>query len=63
MLMGGVAVADQVELPIQQDGPVDQAEKLDPFLVAIPLLAQAKDFAVGHVWSKTAARERRQDCD
>ena len=52
MLMGGVVVADQVELPIQPDGPVDQTEKLDPFLVAIPLLAQAKDFAVGQVWGQ-----------
>jgi hypothetical protein len=53
MLMAGVVVADQVELPIQRDGPVDQTEKLDAFLVAIPLLTQAKDFAVGHVWEQS----------
>jgi hypothetical protein len=39
MLVGGVVVADQVELPIQRDGPVDQTEKLDLLLVAILLLA------------------------
>jgi hypothetical protein len=37
-----------VELPIQ-DGLVDQTEKLEPFLVAMPFLAQAKDFAVGRI--------------
>jgi hypothetical protein len=45
VLVSGVVVADRVELPIQ-DGLVDQTEKLEPFLVAMPFLAQAKDFAV-----------------
>ena len=49
VLVSGVVVADQVELPIQRDGLVDQTKKLEPFLVAMPLLAQAKDFAVGCV--------------
>ena len=35
MLVGGVVVADQVELPIQRDGLVDQTEKVEPFLVAM----------------------------
>ena len=39
VLGSGVVVADQVELPIQRDGPVDQTEKLEPFLLAMPLLA------------------------
>src|SRR5271169_3753065 len=47
--MGGIVIADQVKLSIRRDGLVDQAEKLEPFLVAMPLLAQAKDFAVGRI--------------
>ena len=47
--MGGVVIADQVKLPVGRDGLVDQAEKLEPFLVAMPLLAQAKDSAVGRI--------------
>jgi hypothetical protein len=38
MLVGGVVVADQVGLPIQWDGPVDQTVKLYLLLVAILLL-------------------------
>ena len=49
VLMRGVVVPDQVELPIQGDGLVDQEEKLEPFLMAMPLLAQAEDFAVGRL--------------
>src|SRR2546426_8993152 len=49
VLMGGVVIADQVQLPVGWDGLVDQAEKLEPFLVPMPLLAQAKDLAVGCV--------------
>ena len=47
--MGGVVIADQVQLPVGRDGLVDQAEKLEPLLMAMPLLAQAKDLAVGRV--------------
>ena len=47
VLMGGVVITDQVELPVGRDGLVDQAEKLEPLLVPMALLAQAKDFAVG----------------
>jgi len=49
MLMGGIVIANQVKLPIRQDGVVDQAEKLEPLLVPMTLLAQAKDFAVGRI--------------
>src|SRR6266566_6093969 len=49
VLMGGVIIADQVKLPVGRDGLVDQAEKLEPFLVPMPLLAQAKDLAIGRV--------------
>jgi len=47
--MGGVVIADQVKLPVGRDGLVDEAEKLEPLLVAMPLLAQAKDLAVGRI--------------
>src|SRR5208283_281035 len=49
VLMGGVVIADQVELSVGRDGLVDQAEKLEPFLMAMPLLAQPKDFTVGRI--------------
>ena len=51
VLMGGVVIADQVKLPVGRDGLVDEAEKLEPLLVAMPLLAQAKDLAVGGIQS------------
>ena len=38
-----------MKLPVGRNELVDQAEKLEPFLVAMPLLAQAKDFAVGRI--------------
>ena len=47
VLMGGVVIADQVQLPVGRDGLVDQAEKLEPLLVPMPLLAKAKDLAIG----------------
>jgi hypothetical protein len=47
--MGGIVIANQVKLPIRQDDVVDQAEKLEPLLVPMTLLAQAKDFAVGRI--------------
>src|SRR5438046_1206022 len=49
MFMGGVVVADQVELTIGWNGLLDQAEKPEPFLMSMALLAQAKDFAVGGI--------------
>jgi hypothetical protein len=47
--MGGIVIANQVKLPIRQDGLVDQAEKLEPVLVPVTLLAQAEDLAVGRI--------------
>ena len=49
MFMGGVVIADQVQLPVGGDGLVDEAEKLEPLLVPMALLAQAKDLAVGRI--------------
>ena len=42
VFMGGVVIADQVQLPVGGDGLVDQAEELEPFLMAMPLLARPK---------------------
>ena len=47
--MGGIVIADQVQLPVGGDGLVDEAEKLEPLLVPMALLAQAKDLAVGRI--------------
>src|SRR5208282_6593824 len=49
VLMGGVVIADQVKLAVERNGLVDQTEKLEPFLMAMPLLAQAEDLAVGRI--------------
>jgi hypothetical protein len=52
VFMGGIVVADQVDLFFLGDGLVDQAEKLQPLLVPMPLLAEAEDLAVKGVQSR-----------
>jgi hypothetical protein len=47
--MGGIVIADQVKRSIGRGGLVDQTEKLEPLLVAMPFLAQAKDLAIGRI--------------
>jgi hypothetical protein len=42
----GIVVADQVDMFFLGDGLVDQAEKLQPLLMPVPLLAEAEDLAV-----------------
>ncbi len=49
MFIGGVVIADQVKLAVGRNGLVDEAEKLEPFLVAMASLAQAKDLAIGRI--------------
>jgi hypothetical protein len=49
VLMGGVVIADQAKLQIGRDGLVDETEKLEPFLMTMPFLAQAKDLPVGRI--------------
>ena len=39
MFMGGIVIADQVQLPVGGDSLVDEAEKLEPLLVPMALLA------------------------
>jgi hypothetical protein len=43
VLVGGVVVADDVDLIFGGYGLIDQAQKLQPLLMAMPLLAQAID--------------------
>lgn len=45
-----------MQLPVGGDGLVDEAEKLEPLLVPMAHLAQAKDLAVGRI-------QRGQQCD
>jgi hypothetical protein len=37
----GVVVSDQMDLPILRSRLIDQTQKLQPFLVPMPLLAEA----------------------
>jgi hypothetical protein len=48
----GIVVADQVDMFFLGDGLVDQAEKLQPLLMPVPLLAEAEDLAVKGVQSR-----------
>jgi hypothetical protein len=47
----GIVVADQVDVFFLGDSLVDQAEKLQPLLMPVPLLAEAEDLAVKGVQS------------
>lgn len=49
MLVGRVVIADQINLLAGRDRLIDHAQKLQPFLMAVHLLAQAEYFAVGGV--------------
>src|ERR1017187_4585220 len=56
MPMSGVVIADQVQLPVGRNRLVDQTEKLEPFLMAMPPLKKAKDLAVGRIQRGIAIR-------
>ena len=49
VLVRGVVIADQIDMLLLGDGLVDQAEKLQPLLVPVALLAEAEDLAVERV--------------
>jgi hypothetical protein len=49
MFVGSVVVADQVQREMRRHPLVEQAQKLEPFLVPVALLAKAIDFAVGRI--------------
>ena len=46
MLVGRVVVHDQVDLLFGRDDVVDDAQKLQPLLVAVPILAHGDDVAL-----------------
>src|SRR5207249_6564276 len=64
VLVSGIVIADQVKLSIRRNGLVDQAEKPEPFLVAMPLLAQAKTspLAAFHAANRVAVPLRLESC-
>ena len=41
----GIVVADDMNLPLRGDGLIDQAQKLQPLMMTMPLLTQAIDLA------------------
>ena len=49
VLMCGVVIADQIDMFFLGDGMVDQAEKFQPLLMPMALLAEAEYFAVKRV--------------
>jgi hypothetical protein len=54
--MRGIVIADQVDMLFLGDGLVDQAEKLQPLLMPVSLLAEAEDLAVQGVQSRKQRR-------
>ena len=42
VFVGGIVVADQVDLFLLGDGLIDEAEKFQPLLMPVPLLAETK---------------------
>jgi len=51
VLMGGVVVHDHVDLLFGRDDVVDDAQKLQPLLVAVPVLAHGDDIALHSIQS------------
>ena len=49
MLVGRVVVADQIDFLFGRNGLIDHAQKSQPLLVAVLLLGQAVDLAVGDI--------------
>lgn len=49
MFVGGIVIADDLDLLFRSDGLVDAAQESEPFLVAMPFLTQAVDLAGGGV--------------
>jgi hypothetical protein len=52
----GIVIADQVDMFFLGDGLIDQAEKLEPLLMPVSLLAEAEDLAVKGVQSRKQGR-------
>jgi hypothetical protein len=49
VLVGAVVVKDHVELEIDRNGLINQAQELESFLMSMPLLAQTEHLAVGSI--------------
>jgi hypothetical protein len=49
VLMGSVVVADQVEFEMRRHTLIEQRQKLEPFLMPVPLLTEAIDLAVRRI--------------
>jgi len=49
VLAGGVVIADPMDLQIGENGLIEEAEKLEPFLMAVPLLAQTVHLPVSGI--------------
>src|SRR5690606_36458904 len=49
VIMGGVVVEDQMEVPICRSLSVDELQELQPFLMAMTILALPDQGTIGHV--------------
>ena len=49
MLVGGAVVADDMDLLFSRHSLIDQAQKLQPLVMTMSILAQTVDFAGGGV--------------
>ena len=49
LFVGRVVIRDQVQVEMRGHGLVEQAQKLEPFLMTMPFLTKPVDFAVGGV--------------
>jgi hypothetical protein len=56
VFMRGIVIADQVDMFFFGDGLIDQAEKLQPLLMPVSLLEEAKDLGVKRVQSGKQGR-------
>ena len=57
MLVGRVVVTDQIDFLIGGNGLIDHAQELQPLLMAVFLLTQTEDLAVGD--NEQPRRKRR----
>ena len=49
VLMGGIVVANEMDLLVRGSAPGNESQELQPFLVAMPLHATADDPAIGYI--------------
>jgi hypothetical protein len=49
MLMSGVVVADQAQVEMRRHGLIEQTQKPEPLLVAMPFLTKPVDLAIGRI--------------